>query len=259
MSDRFVEIVPKHIIVPPIVGLDVDAQCSLALFTRMQQPQEVGFYDPAILLQHRLGEQISIPVKAPGTHMYVPDIGMPHIFQDMANYRFTTSVRYNHEWMHLVFDQSDVVRGEPARQTEGKHIDDVDQSFIEGRGRVSAAFIMVSDFPTIWYDGVRQFSHAAFATAADNWNMLAAKGDHYEAGEARNQFFDELVYPRGGYTKPAGTLMFMTGAVLHEVAIADRSARRGFLLLQSWESESPPYKSSELAKLNPALAKAVYG
>lgn len=257
MSRDFVKIIPQRVAVPPVIDLDIDAPRSLALFDRPQKAQEIGWFDPAILLQHRLDGPLSIPVKGPGTAVYAPDMGLTELYQCMADYRVSTSSRADGEWWHLIYDQTDVQRNHPARLTEGKHVDDPDERFIDGRGRVTGGFLIVSHFPTIWYEGIRNLQGEPYRSASETWNRLADSGDQYEAGEVRNAFYNGLAYPPKGYTRPPGTLMFATGAVLHETPIADAHARRGFLTQRCYESSVMPYKPAEVMRLNPPLAKAL--
>lgn len=262
MTD-FIEIAPRPLQVFPVVNLDLDAPRSLELLARPQQAQRVGWFDPKTLYLQR--DFARLPVKAPGTHLYTPEWAEPisPIFQRIADYRQATSDRYQHEWMYMVYDRSYVRDGEPVRLNAGIHLDDPEDAFVNRQGRVSACFIVVSDYPTVFYDGLRGLEPESFQRAYTAWNRQAAvpvdEMDPLALMAARNAYFEPLVYPPEGRVWPAGTLVCATGATPHTAQVADGNCWRAFLHVTAYEGHSRDHEPARLRQLNPPLHRAVYG
>ena len=263
MTETFIEITPRDVQVFRIEDLDLDAPCSLDLLSRPQRAQRVGWEPPADLLA-LVSDDVRIPIKAPGTPVFIPAGMAPcGAFQKIIDFRHASSLRYEHEWMFLTYDRNRVMAGDYVRLNAGKHIDENEENLLESVGRVSANFLMASSFNTVFYDGLHSFCAEKFMRHQPGWARLARQDaeeiDPVELARVRNAFFDSLVYPAEGRNWPAGTITCSTGVTTHEIQKASQTHQRAFLHIACYEGQSLAHEESRLRKSNPPLARAVYG
>lgn len=246
-------------------NVDLDVPASFNLFARPQKAQRVSWIAPESLFLAAPEDLVSIPIKAPGTAVFVPEWAAPcAAFQKIVDHRFATSERAEEEWLHFYYHRSHVAAGECVRLNAGKHFDwepALDQGDL---GRIPVSYMAVSSYPTVFYDGLRnatpdevreiyrqsrEISHGDPEDDLD-WRRLR---------QLRNSYFDSRVYPPEGRCWPAGTITCVSGANIHEAQIVDKPVKRAFFDVTAFEGYSAIQDKPTLRHLNPALAKAYFG
>ncbi len=263
MTHNFIEIIPQARSVFPIQDMDLDAPRSLNLLGRPQRAQRVGWENPAeLILSDKF--DLFIPIKAPGTNIFIPEWLSPRgAFQKIADFRAATSQRYEHEWMHMLYEHTYLHKGEPVRRNAGKHIDDDEHLLIKGEGRVTANFLMASSLNTVFYDGLKNFDAREYAELLPVWDRITDEDpddiDPIELARVRNAYFDSRVYPAEGRNWPAGTIVCTSGVTPHEPQLADGNYVRAFLHITAYEGHSVTQEEGRVRRDNPALAKVYFG
>ena len=267
MSHSFVKVIPQQLQAFPIEDMDLDATMSFNLLNRPQRMQRVAWIAPGSLVFGPSETLHQIPIKAPGTAVYIPEWAAPcEAFQKITDHRFATSKLADSQWWHMVYHRYHTVEGQPVRVNAGKHFDASDWFLKEPTDKVvTTSYMACSSSPVRSYDGVRGFDVPRYLEGEDDRNQLflEARGLRdpvlHELAAIRNSFFDPLVYPADGRQWPAGTITCFNALNIHEVQIAMRSAERGLLHISMYDGESKVQQPKYLRQSNPALAKVYFG
>lgn len=265
MTSGFIQITPQQVQAPRIEGMDLDATCSFSLLARPQKAQRVGWVDPQSLLLPVPARLVEIPVKAPGTAMFVPEwaAGCTDAFQRIADHRRATSQHADNEWWHMLYHRETVAAGWPTRLNAGKHFDCAPERMSAEDTRIPTSYLISSVLPTVFYDGVTGFEKGAYLQARDGWHEteleLAEEQDWETLASLRNGYFGKLAYPPEGRCWPAGTIVCINSANIHEVQYAQEKTDRGFLHLTASEGMPSRQTPDYLKRHNPALLRAMGG
>ena len=258
-ADGFIRITPKDIQATPPTDLQLDVARTLDVFNHLQRAQAIGHVAPEslILRGSNIPDQIDIPIKAPGTSIFIPEwFAQTPFVQIVADHRFATSRFADKEMWSLVYEQRRIRPGHPARTAPvGPHLDDWMSTFLpeSPARRVSTLYLAASDLPTVFYDGLGEFNLQAYRTAAALSDQAMNEADLGGEEDARRHFLAPVLKQESRKQFAAGDVVVFNGATPHEVAVLPRNHEpvlRGFALIHMSEGS---FTASDVQRLNPAL------
>lgn len=262
-ADGFTLITPQPMTASPLTDLQLDVARTMDVFNHIQRAQAVGHVEPAslILLGQNIPDQILLPIKAPGTGIYVPDwlSGVPFV-QSVADHRFATSHFADNEMWSLLYERHKVWPGRPARSSPvGPHLDDWMSTFLpeSAERRLSTLYLAASDLPTVFYDGLGQFNQHAYRTAANLADRAINESDLDLEQDVCRNFLSPLLAKQSKKQFSAGDVVIFNGATPHEVAVLSPDKTpilRGLALIHMSEGS---FTASDVQRLNPALWSAM--
>lgn len=258
-ADGFTLITPQPMTASPLTDLQLDVARTMDVFNHLQRAQAVGHVEPQSLILRgpNIPDQIDIPIKAPGTGIFIPYwLAQNPFVQVVTNHRFSTSHFADEEMWSLVYERHTVWPGHPARTVPvGPHLDDWMSTFLpeSPERRLSTLYLAASDLPTVFYDGLGQFNQQAYRTAAALSDQAMIEADLGKEEDVRRQFLSPVLKHESRKQFGGGDVVVFNGATPHEVAVLPSDGNRilrGLALIHMSEGS---FTASDVQRLNPAL------